>query len=163
MCVCDKSLQSCVILCDAMDCSRPGSSVWENPQARILEWVSVPSSRGSSQPGDWTQVSYIPCIDRRVLYHERHLGSPHSSLDLCKASLGAKAWSVQKGAEGERGCVCWPEPSLPWVPPGGHRPVLLLASRDAIGEVILGQGSASPCPSLTLRLTPRGVTRNVCP
>ena len=97
----------------------------ENPQARILEWVAVPSSRRSSQPRDWTQVSYISCIDRRVLYHERHLGSPHSSLDLCKASLWAKAWSVRKGAEGERGCVRWPEPSLPWVPPGGHRPVLL--------------------------------------
>ena len=42
-----------------MDCSLPGSSVHEIHQARILEWVAVPSSRVSSQPRDWTQVSCI--------------------------------------------------------------------------------------------------------
>ena len=45
-------------LCDAMDCSQPGSSMWIL-QARILEWVGVPSFRGSSQPRDQTQVSHI--------------------------------------------------------------------------------------------------------
>ena len=39
-----------------MDCSLPGSSVHGILQARILEWVAIPSSRGSSQPGDQTQV-----------------------------------------------------------------------------------------------------------
>ena len=34
-------------------------------QTIILEWVAVPSSRGSSQPRDWTQVSYVSCIDRK--------------------------------------------------------------------------------------------------
>ena len=38
-------------------------------QARILEWVAMPSSRGSSQPREGTQVSYVSCIGRRVLYH----------------------------------------------------------------------------------------------
>ena len=42
-----------------MDCSPPGSSVKEILQTRILEWVAMPSSRGSSQPRDWTQVSHI--------------------------------------------------------------------------------------------------------
>ena len=42
-------------------------------QARILEWVAMPSSRGSSQPRDQIHVS---CIGRQVLYHQRHLGSP---------------------------------------------------------------------------------------
>ena len=42
-----------------MDCSPSGSSVHGIPQARILEWVAVPSSRGSSQPRIWTQVSCI--------------------------------------------------------------------------------------------------------
>ena len=51
--------QSCPTLWDPMDCSPPGSSVHGNLQARILEWVVVPSSRGSSQPRDWTQVSHI--------------------------------------------------------------------------------------------------------
>ena len=38
----------CPALCDAMDCSLPGSSVHGILQARILEWVAMPSSRGSS-------------------------------------------------------------------------------------------------------------------
>ena len=45
---------NCVWLCDPMDCSPPGSSVHGILQARILEWVFMPSSRGSSQPRDWT-------------------------------------------------------------------------------------------------------------
>ena len=44
-------------LCDPMDCSPPGSSVHGILQARILEWVAKPSSRGSSQPGDQTHIS----------------------------------------------------------------------------------------------------------
>ena len=54
--------QSCPILCDSMDCSPPGSSVHGTLQARILQWVAMPSSRGSSQPRDQTQVSCI--VDR---------------------------------------------------------------------------------------------------
>ena len=46
-----KSLQSCLILCEPVDCSPPGPSVHWILQARILEWVSMPSSRGSSDPG----------------------------------------------------------------------------------------------------------------
>ena len=43
---------SCPPLCDPMDCSRPGSPVHGILQARILDWVAVPFSRGSSQPRD---------------------------------------------------------------------------------------------------------------
>ena len=50
-----KSLQSCPALCDPMDWN-PGSSVHGILQARILEWVAIPFSRGSSQPRDRTQV-----------------------------------------------------------------------------------------------------------
>ena len=46
--------QSCLTLCDPMDCSPPGSSVHGIPQARILEWVAMPFSKGSSQPRDRT-------------------------------------------------------------------------------------------------------------
>ena len=49
--------QSCVTLCDPMDCSPPGSSVRGILQARILEWVAISFSRGSSPPRDWTWVS----------------------------------------------------------------------------------------------------------
>ena len=50
VCVCAKSLQSCLTLYDPVDCCPPGSSVHGILQARILEWVSMPSSRGSSRP-----------------------------------------------------------------------------------------------------------------
>ena len=45
-------------------------------QARILEWVVKPSSRGSSQPGDQTCAFYVSCTGRQVLYHWCHLGLP---------------------------------------------------------------------------------------
>ena len=49
--------QSCLTLCDPMHCSPPGSSVHGILQARILEWVGIPFSRGSFRPSDQTQVS----------------------------------------------------------------------------------------------------------
>ena len=51
--------QSCLTLCDPMDCSPPGSSVHGIFQAWILEWVAISCSRGCSQPRDRTQVSHI--------------------------------------------------------------------------------------------------------
>ena len=51
--------QSCWTLCDPKDGSPPGSSVHGIVQARILEWITIPVSRGSSQPRDRTQVSCI--------------------------------------------------------------------------------------------------------
>ena len=52
-------IQSCLTLCDTMDCSPPGSSVHGIFQARILEWVAIAFSRGYSRSRDQTQVSYI--------------------------------------------------------------------------------------------------------
>ena len=60
--------QSCPTLCSPVDCSIPGSSVHGILQARILEWVSMPSSRESSWARDQTCISYIPCIGRQVQY-----------------------------------------------------------------------------------------------
>ena len=51
--------QSCPTLCDPMDCSPPGFFVRGILQARILEWVAIPFSRGSSWPRDQTRVSHI--------------------------------------------------------------------------------------------------------
>ena len=59
VCVCVLIAQSCLTLYDPMDCSLPGSSVHGILQSRILEWVAMSSSRGSSQPRDQTQVSCI--------------------------------------------------------------------------------------------------------
>ena len=68
-CVCIKSLQSRLTLCDPMDHSPPGSSVHGILQARILEWVTMPSFRESSQCRDGISISYVFCIDLQVLYH----------------------------------------------------------------------------------------------
>ena len=57
-CVCAKSLQLCLTLCDPMDQSPSGSSVHGVLQARILEWVAIFFSRGSSWPRDRTHVSW---------------------------------------------------------------------------------------------------------
>ena len=48
VCVCVLVTQSCLTLCNLMDCSPPGSSVHGILQARILEWLAIPFSRGSS-------------------------------------------------------------------------------------------------------------------
>ena len=57
--VCVSVAQSCLTLCDSMDCSPPGSSVHGILQARILEWVAIPFSGGSSWHRDRTWVSYM--------------------------------------------------------------------------------------------------------
>ena len=51
--------QSCPTLCDPMDCSLLGSPIRGIFQARVLEWVAISFSRGSSWPRDQTQVSRI--------------------------------------------------------------------------------------------------------
>ena len=55
VCVCEVA-QSCPTLCDPVDCSPPGSSIHEILQARILKWVAISFSRGSSRPRDRTQA-----------------------------------------------------------------------------------------------------------
>ena len=64
-CDCAKSLPSYLTLCDPVDSSLSGSSVHGILQARILEWVAMPSSRRSFLPRDQTLISY----GRQVLYH----------------------------------------------------------------------------------------------
>ena len=59
-CMHAKSLQLCLTLCDPMDCSLPGFSVYGILQARIMEWVAISFSRGSSRPRDHTLlINYI--------------------------------------------------------------------------------------------------------
>ena len=65
-------IQSCPTLCDPMDCSLPGSSVHGILQAKILEWVAIPSSRGSSHQG--LNPGLLHC--RQIFYYLSHQGSP---------------------------------------------------------------------------------------
>ena len=72
-CVCAQSLQSCLTLCNPTDYSRPGSSDHGILQAKILEWVAVPSSRGSSP-----QQGLAPILLQEDSLSLSHLGSPRS-------------------------------------------------------------------------------------
>ena len=62
-------VQSCLNLCDSIDCSPLGSSVHGIFQARIPEWVAISHSRESSWLRDRTHISWVSCIGRQVLYH----------------------------------------------------------------------------------------------
>ena len=76
-CCCSVS-QSRLTLCDPKDWGPPGSSVHGISQARILEWVPISFSRGSSRPRHQTHISRVCCIGSQALYHQCHLGSPRS-------------------------------------------------------------------------------------
>ena len=72
-------LQSCLTLCNFMDYSLPGSSVHGILQARILEWVVMPSFRESSRPRDWIHVSCVSCTEDKFFTTEP---SGKSSINL---------------------------------------------------------------------------------
>ena len=73
--------QLCPTLCHPMDCSPPGSSVHGILQARTLEWVAIPLSRGSSQPKNQTRGLLHW---RQILYHLGHQGRPTHWVDIYK-------------------------------------------------------------------------------
>ena len=77
-CVCVLVTQSCPILCNPRDCSPPVSYVHGILQARILEWVAIPFSRGSSQPRDQTWIS----CTAGGLCNLSHQGSPDLTDEL---------------------------------------------------------------------------------
>ena len=89
--------QFCPTLCDPMDCSPPSSSVHGILQARRVEWVAMPSSRGSSRPRDQTHIFCVCCLGRWILYHLCHLGNPLLLIDLickCPESRGHVLYNV---------------------------------------------------------------------
>ena len=84
MCMHAKWLRLCRTFFDPLDCSPPGSSVRGILQARILEWVAMSFSRGSSQPRDRPSTSSFSCIGRRVLGPP---GKPVPDIVTCKCLL----------------------------------------------------------------------------
>ena len=90
-CMYAKSLQSCLTLCNAMDCSLPGSFVPGTLQARILEWVAMPSSRGSSWPKDRTCNSCGSCIAGESFTTEP-LGSPNENIKSSSKVKCTRRW-----------------------------------------------------------------------
>ena len=71
--------QSWSTLCDPMDCSLPGSSIHGISQARILEWVAISFSKGSSRPRDQNGLPHC----RQILHHLSHQGSPELPQPSC--------------------------------------------------------------------------------
>ena len=78
MCMCAQSLLLCPTFCDPMQFNHPStsSSAHEISQARIMEWVAISSSRGSSQPKDWIHISWGSCIAGEFFFTMSHQGSP---------------------------------------------------------------------------------------
>ena len=70
MCMCTKWLHLCLTQCDAMDCSLSGSSVHGILQARILVWIAIPFSKGSSPPRDEPASPASPALQADSLLSE---------------------------------------------------------------------------------------------
>ena len=94
-----------------MDRSPPGSSVHGILQARTLEWVAMPSSRGSSPPRDQTRVSCVSCIGRQFFTHRtQKLGKRVSNNGLAWW-LSGKQSICSGGDTGDLGSIPgWEDP-----------------------------------------------------
>ena len=99
--------QTCPTLCDPMDCSLPGFSVQGIFQARVLEWVAISFSRGSSWPRDRPRVSHIV---GRSFYPLSHQRSHHNKNELkmdqrpnVRVKTTGNPWTAW-------GLVCQPSP-----------------------------------------------------
>ena len=85
-----KLFQLCLTLCNPMDSGPPGSSAHGILQVRILEWLAMPSSRGSSLPRDQTRISCGSCIAGRFFTSDPP-GKPNNGNDNDKKTI-ASAW-----------------------------------------------------------------------
>ena len=121
--------QLCPTLCSPMNCSPPDSSVRGTPQARTLEWIAMPSFRGSSWPRHWTCVPYIPCI-------------PDPGTE--PVSPMCPAWQSWSSWPRHWNCV----PYIPCIPDPGTEPV------SPISPAFLTQ-ALSLCPLHPLHSWPR--------
>ena len=92
MCVRAKLLQSCLTLCDPMDCSLPGSSVHGILQTRILKWIALPSSGDLPDPGIGNLLK-VPNYHMSTL----HFRKPIWGAGMQKGSPGPLAEGAQRG------------------------------------------------------------------
>ena len=123
--ICVYSSLHCIGLCNSMDCNPPGSSVHGLLQTRILEWVAILFSKGSSWPRDWTWVSCIAssfftvwatreardflCVLSLVLpIFLTYLLSLHY-LDFLgqNSQIDLKCWSLQYSGNADQGLPWW--------------------------------------------------------
>ena len=92
-----KVAQSCPTLCNPMDCSLPGSSLHGILQGRILEWVAIAFSRGSSWSRDWTHVC---CDSWWILSLLSHQGMPASTKTEISRARDSRKGTLMGGKDG---------------------------------------------------------------
>ena len=102
VCVCVLIAQSCLTLCDPMDCSLPGSSVYGILQARILDRVAIPFSRDLPDLG--IEPGLLHC--RQILCHLSHQESPTKVVEV---KLEDKRVELEGNIRNQRGVT-----QLPW-------------------------------------------------
>ena len=94
-----KSLQSCLTLCNPIDCSLLGLSIHGIRQARILEWVAILFSEDLPDSGIKLQFLYLSCIDRQILYHLHHLVWLYKNVSLYNQIIDfficSASWTTQ--------------------------------------------------------------------
>ena len=107
--------QSCLTLCDPVDCSPPGSSVLGILQARILEWVAMPSSRDLPHPGLWCLLHWPGgwVGEGGVLYHQGPPGKPPLK---AHTMLLPRFYQLTRVSFSSFSCCCFPHKDQP---PGG--------------------------------------------
>ena len=91
----DQLVQPCLALCDPMDCSLPGSSVHGILQARVLEWVAIPSFRGSFPSRDQPASPLCPA-SQADSSAPSHRGSPKYCMDSLKCGNFKKSASREQ-------------------------------------------------------------------
>ena len=131
-----------------MGCSPSGSSVHRILQARILEWVAMPSSRGTFWPKCWSCISKVSCFGRQALYHWRHWGSPREwvAIPFSTGSSQSRDWT--------------------WVSWTAGKFFTIWANREVLGNrIIVGKGKCESRSVVSNSLWPHGLqpTRLFCP
>ena len=100
VCVCVWVAQSCPALCDPMDCSPPGSSVHRILQARILEWVAMSFSRGSST---W-QADSLPFEPPGKTFLQCYRSKPEALKQWQQTPRATEKWGL---AQEKKKCTDW--------------------------------------------------------
>ena len=138
-----KLLQSCPTLCDPIDCSLPGSSVHGILQARILQWVAMPSSRGFSRPRDRTHVSCGSYIAGGFFTTEppgKPQKGPYLNARHGRGSAGKSLLRVEYKSESP------PSQRIPSPDSGCWNPRLNTRERGASGPQLAGKAGCGGAP-----------------
>ena len=126
VCMHTKLLQSCLTLCNSMDCSPSGSSVHGYSPCKTLEWIAMPSSRRSSQPRGQTQASLytgsvqfssVQSLSRVRLFATPWITARQASLSITNSRRSLRLASIKSVMPSSHLILCRPLLLLPPIPP----------------------------------------------